>query len=68
MLSGMHGWCRSVDNQGKCPICRALLRPEDLYDAATEEEEETARLHHEHVGQYGAKVGPYYSYLSARPV
>lgn len=45
-----------MHNRAECPICRAPLRPEDLFDAATEEEEETARLHHENVGQYGAKV------------
>ncbi|KAK9915395.1 hypothetical protein WJX75_008587 [Coccomyxa subellipsoidea] len=46
----------SVHNRAECPICRAPLRPEDLFDAATEEEEENARLHNENVGQYGAKV------------
>ena len=45
-----------MHNRAECPICRTPLRPQDLFDAATEEEEETIRLYQENVGQYGAKV------------
>ncbi len=48
--------CRAVHNRAECPICRAALRPSDLFDAATEEEEENTRLMNENVGNYGAKV------------
>lgn len=47
---------RAVHNRAECPICRTPLKPSDLFDAATDEEEETARLMHENVGNYGAKV------------
>ena len=46
-----------MHNRAECPICRAALRPEDLFDAATEEEEDTERLLNENMGNYGAKVG-----------
>ena len=44
--------------RAECPICRAPLRAEDLFDAATEEEVEAQRLQSEHTGNYGAKVRP----------
>ena len=54
-------WCavlrRAMHARAECPICRAPLRAEDLFDAATEEEVEAQRLESEHTGNYGAKVG-----------
>lgn len=48
--------CRAIQGRAECPICRAPLKPGDLFDAATAEEEETQRLLFENIGNYGAKV------------
>jgi hypothetical protein len=45
-----------MHSRSECPICRAPLRPEDLFDAATEEEVAAQRLQSEHTGNYGAKA------------
>lgn len=48
--------CRAIQGRAECPICRAPLKPGDLFDAATAEEEESQRLLNENIGNYGAKV------------
>lgn len=48
--------CRAIQGRAECPICRAPLKPGDLFDAATAEEEESQRLLNENMGNYGAKV------------
>lgn len=48
--------CRAIQGRPECPICRAPLKPGDLFDAATAEEEENQRLLNENIGNYGAKV------------
>ena len=47
---------RAIQGRAECPICRAPLKPGDLFDAATAEEEESQRLLNENMGNYGAKV------------
>ena len=47
---------RAMHSRSECPICRAPLRAEDLFDAATEEEIAAQRLESEHTGNYGAKA------------
>ena len=59
--------CRAIQGRAECPICRAPLKPGDLFDAATAEEEESQRLLNENIGNYGAKVRALSGTCPARP-